>query len=142
MNRHRVACEAKKLVTPLGTTADSVLVITGKSVAVGVPSTTLLATHGLALTVVFTAAGQVIAGVCASVTITVWLHVAVLPFTSVAVHVTVMFPLAKLDGASLVTVPIPQLSDVVGVPKATLLAVQIPASVFTFTVAGQAIVGS
>ena len=36
--------------------------------------------------------GQLIVGACMSVTTTVWLHVAVLPAASVAVHITVVLP--------------------------------------------------
>ena len=53
-----------------------------------------------------------------------------------------MFPIGKTDGALFVTVIVPvQLSDVVGVPKATPLAVHEFASAETTTVAGQVIVG-
>ena len=50
-------------------------------------------------------------------TVTVCAAVAVLPFTSVTVQVTVVEPTGNTEGALLVTVATPQLSAVVGVPS-------------------------
>jgi hypothetical protein len=51
-------------------------------------------------------------------------------------------PIGKLDGASLVTVTVPeQLSLVVGVPKTTPVAVHELASATAVTFAGQVMVG-
>ena len=61
-------------------------------------------------------AGQLIVGGCVSVTVTVKLHVALLPEASVAVQVTVVVPTVKLDpegGLQLVVTP-GQLSAAVG----------------------------
>ena len=53
-----------------------------------------------------------------------------------------MVPIGKLDGASLVTVMVPeQLSEVTGVPKTTPVAVHEFVSVTAVTFAGQVIVG-
>ena len=50
-------------------------------------------------------------------TITFCVAVAVLPFESVTVHVTVVVPIGNVVGASLVTVATEQLSAVAGIPK-------------------------
>ena len=66
-----------------------------------------------------------------------------LPAASVAVHVTVVTPIGKTVGASLVTVGVPQLSENTGVPNVTLEAVGKSASVFTATATGAVVtVGS
>jgi hypothetical protein len=61
--------------------------------------------------------GQVIAGAVESSTVTVKLHVPVLPDVSVAVHVTVVVPTGKLepDAGAHMTVGVPQLSVPAGV---------------------------
>jgi hypothetical protein len=64
------------------------------------------------------------------------------PLPSVTVQVTVVFPIGKTAGASLVIEAIEQLSSTVGVPRTTPLAVHSSASVFTATGAGHTIVGS
>jgi hypothetical protein len=74
------------------------------------------------------------------VTFTVCEQVAVLPLLSVTVQITVVVPTGKDAGALLLTVATAQLSDVVGVPKATPVAVQ-PLLAVVFTVPGQLIVG-
>ncbi|CAA9194179.1 hypothetical protein FLACOL7796_00001 [Flavobacterium collinsii] len=74
------------------------------------------------------------------ITFTVCVQVSIFPATSLAVHVTVVIPIGKLDGASLVTVT-EQLSLVVGVPKATPVAIHEPASAKTVTLVGHVIVG-
>ena len=89
----------------------------------GVPKVTLNATHPL-LAYTETFAGAVIVGLTVSVTVTVWVAVATLPLPSVMVHVTVVTPIGNVTGALLVTLAIVQLSDAIGVPKRTLVAVQ------------------
>ncbi|MNL56400.1 hypothetical protein D3C87_1798910 [compost metagenome] len=70
------------------------------------------------------------------------MQVSVFPPASVAVHVTVVFPIGKLEGASFVTVTVAeQLSDTVGAPKATPVAVHEFVSVETETAKGQVIDG-
>ncbi len=91
------------------------------SEVVGVPIFTLNATHeAFALTVTFD--GAVIVGFALSFTVTVCVAVAVLPEPSVTVHVTVVTPNGNVAGALFVTVAPAQLSDIVGVPKVTLVA--------------------
>lgn len=67
-------------------------------------------------------AGQVIAGNCVSLTVTVKLHVAVLPDASVAVAVTVVVPFGKFvpDGGLVTTLTPGQLSDAVTLKVTTL----------------------
>ena len=69
------------------------------------------------------------------------MQVAVSPLTSVTVHVTEVVPTGNEAGALFVTEATAQLSLVVGVPRFTLVAVQLPASVFSETLAGQVMVG-
>src|SRR5688500_19784968 len=76
-----------------------------------------------------------------STTFTVCAAVAVLPLASVTVHVTVVVPSGKTDGASFVTLNA-QLSLACGVPNATFEAEQAVASVPTVTAGGAAMVGS
>jgi hypothetical protein len=66
--------------------------------------------------------GQLITGSWLSVTVTVCVHVFVLPLLSVTVHVTTVTPTGYCDGALLVTDATPQLSLTDGLPKYTLLA--------------------
>jgi hypothetical protein len=89
-----------------------------------------------------TSAGHAIVGFSVSFTVTVCEHVAVFPDPSVTVHVTVVAPNGKIAGALFVTDATEQLSDVVGAPRATPLAVHNPASAETVTFAGQLIVGN
>ena len=63
-----------------------------------------------------------------------------LPALSVTVQVTVVVPIGKVAGASLVTEATPQLSPVVGFERTTV-AKQEPGSASTDTSAAQAIVG-
>src|SRR5262245_34616080 len=89
----------------------------------GVPRLRLVALQPeLAATMTF--AGQVIVGGVSSRTTTNCWQLAELPLLSVAVHVTTLVPGAKLTGALLITVLTPQLSEVTGVPRATLVALQ------------------
>ena len=64
-----------------------------------------------------------------------------MPLLSVTVHITVVSPIGKAEGALLVTDATPQLSVVTGVPRSTPVAVQ-PLLVVAVTFAGQVIVGS
>ena len=65
---------------------------------------------------------------------------AVFPLLSVAVHVTIVFPDEKHVGALFNIDATPQLSETVGVPKATLHATQ-PVEVETVTFAAQLMLG-
>ena len=85
-------------------------------------------------------AGPLISGAVTSVTVTVWMQVAVLPLASVAVHVTAVVPMGNAVGALLIHVTPVQLSLAVGVPKFTPVAVQ-PLFIVVCTFAGQVIVG-
>lgn len=87
------------------------------------------------------AVGHVIIGGWLSNTTTVYWQVAVRPFTSVTVQVTVVLPDANAVGASSLVPCMSQLSLVVGVPSATPEAVQRPKSVLTIIGAGQLMVG-
>src|SRR6516164_8284769 len=64
-----------------------------------------------------------------------------LPWLSVTVQRTVLVPTGKRAGALFVIVTGPQLSDAVGVPRATLVAPHRPGEATTVTSAGQAMVG-
>ena len=61
------------------------------SVVIGVPRVTPVAVQAV-LVVAFTVAGAEIVGRTLSVTVTVWLAVAVFPAPSVTVHITVVLP--------------------------------------------------
>ena len=76
-----------------------------------------------------------------STTVTVCVAVAVFPFASFAVQVTVVVPIGKTEGALFENVTVPQLSAPVAVPKVTPEAVQSPASTVTVTFVGAVIVG-
>jgi len=66
-----------------------------------------------------------------------------LPAASDTVQITIVVPTGKVTGALLVAEPdTEQLSEVVGVPRATPLAVQSPASGFTATSAGAVMLGA
>ena len=64
------------------------------SAVVGLPKATPVAIQVPASTLTVTSAGQVIVGSILSITVTVWVQVAVLPEPSVTVQVTVVFPKA------------------------------------------------
>jgi len=64
-----------------------------------------------------------------------------LPWLSVTVQITVFVPTGKRAGALLVIFTGPQLSDAVGVPRATLVAPHRPGEAITVTNAGQVMVG-
>jgi hypothetical protein len=109
------------------------------SAVTGEPNATFVALHPeFAATTRFE--GQVMVGAMKSRTITNWIQVAVLPLLSTAVQVTALVPEAKMAGALFVTVAMPQLSEVTGVPSATLVALQ-PELAVTVTFEGQEIVG-
>ena len=109
------------------------------SAVVGIPNETPVAVQPV-LVVAETAAGAVMVGLTLSVTVTTWVAVAVLPVPSVTVHVTVVLPNGKAVGALLVTEATEQLSDVVGVPNETPVAVH-PVLVVAETEAGAVMVG-
>src|SRR5439155_911876 len=112
------------------------------SPTVGVPRVTLVAPHRPAEAFTVTRAGQEMVGSCVSLTMTVCGQVALLPWLSVTVQITVFVPTGKSEGALLVTVTGPQLSATVGVPRVTLVAPHRPAEALTVTRAGQEMVGS
>ena len=68
---------------------------------------------------------QFATGGVSSTTLTICVHVAVLPDPSVTVQITVVSPIGKTAGASLPTEATEQLSLVAGVPKTTEVAVQL-----------------
>ena len=80
-------------------------------------------------------------GAWLSITVTVCVQVAVFPDGSVTVQVTVVLPNANTEGALFVVEAMEQLSWLVGLPKDTPEAVQIPLSEYTETLEGQVIVG-
>jgi hypothetical protein len=82
---------------------------------IGVPRTTPVAAQP-AEVVAVTVAGAVIVGATRSITFTVCVAVDVFPAPSVTVQVTVVVPIGKDAGASFVTVPAVQLSDVNAFP--------------------------
>jgi hypothetical protein len=87
------------------------------------------------------AAGATIVGRTVSITVTVWVAVAVFPLASVTVHVTVVTPNGYEDSPLLVTEATVQLSAETGVPSTTLIAIQLLLAE-TITLAGADIVGS
>jgi hypothetical protein len=125
------------VVAPVVTQAT--LVTPQLSLTVG-SGTTTLASHEPELTPWLILPGQLIVGGVASVTITLWEHVAEFPTASVAVHVTTVVPMGKTDGALLVKAILPgQLSVAVG-GESDAVAVQFAPAV-RLTVAGQVKVG-
>src|SRR5439155_541174 len=110
------------------------------SVAVAAKVTLLTQVPPEVLTLIL--AGQVMTGSSLSLTVTVKLHVALLPWPSLALQFTVVGPRAKLlplAGVQ-VTVAVPQLSAAV-TAKVTLL-VQVPPEVLTLMLAGQVTTGA
>ena len=82
-------------------------------------------------------------GAWVSTTITNCVQLALLPQLSVAVQTTVLVPFGYVPGPLLTTVTVPlQLSDVVGLPSTTPLALHVPGFVLVVTVAGQLITGA
>src|SRR5205085_6961368 len=92
------------------------VIVTGPqlSEAVGMASDTLVAPHRPAEATTVTSAGQEMVGGWLSLTITVCVQVAVLPWVSLAVQTTRLVPTGKRVGALLVIVTGPQLSETVG----------------------------
>jgi hypothetical protein len=78
----------------------------------------------LVLALIF--AGLVTSGFCASTTVITCEQVFTLPLLSVAVHVTVVAPIGRMEGALCVTDAIPQLSLTVGVVRFIELNPQTP----------------
>jgi hypothetical protein len=104
------------------------------SAVVGVPNTTEVATQfASAEATMF--AGAAIVGLVLSITVTVCVNEVVFPAASVAVQFTVVIPSGKVVGASFVTDKREQLSEAVGVPSATFVAVH-DAFALTLTSAG------
>lgn len=92
------------------------------SAVTGVPKVTPVAEQAaFALIVKFE--GAVIVGFTLSITVTSCVAVAKLPDPSVAVHVTVVDPNGNASGALFDTEEIEQLSNVIGVPRTTPVAV-------------------
>jgi hypothetical protein len=81
------------------------------------------------------------AGASLSLTVTNCSQVVLLPAASTTVQVTVVTPIGKVAGASLETDATVQLSDVTGVPRATV-AKQEPRSVVAVMFAGQEMLGA
>src|SRR5260370_6152109 len=95
------------VLVPRGNIAGALLVrVTAPqlSVAVGVPSVTLVAPHRPGEATTVTRAGQAIEGGWVSVTITSSGHAAVLPCKSVAGQITVLVPTGNIARALFVTV--------------------------------------
>ena len=92
------------------------------SLIVAEPKLTPVAEQVPASVDTLTADGHVITGASLSVTVTVCVHVAVLPDASVAVHVTVVDPSAYGSVPSLLELTPGQLSLIVAVPKLTPVA--------------------
>jgi hypothetical protein len=112
------------------------------SAVVGVPRLAMIASHDAGSAFTFTAAGQVIVGFWVSVTVTICVQVAVKPLASVTVQMTVVEPIGKVVLAwSFVTLATEQLSAVVGEPRPARIASHEAGSAFTFTAAGQVILG-
>src|SRR5258708_4884548 len=132
------------VLVPTGNIAGALLVtVTAPQLSetVGVLKVTLVAPHRPAEATTVTSAGHVIEGGWLSVTITSCGQVAVLPCESSAVQMTVLVPTGNIAGALLVTVTAPQLSETVGVLKATLVAPHRPGEAMTVTSAGHVIEG-
>src|SRR6266481_6402630 len=111
------------------------------SETVGVLSVTLVAPHRPGEATTVTRGGQVMEGGWLSVTITSCGQVAVLPWESVAVQITVFVPTGNIAEALLVTVTAPQLSETVGALSVTLVAPHKPGEATTVTSAGQVMEG-
>jgi hypothetical protein len=109
------------------------------SAATGVPKFNPIAEQA-AFELAVMLAGATIVGLVASTTVTVCVAVAVRPLPSVTVQVTVVAPIAKVAGALCVTEVTEQLSEVTGVPRATLNAEQALLAL-TFNAAGAVMVG-
>ena len=93
------------------------------SVVVLVPRATPLAVHKPASASTITSTGHVIDGSSLSCTVTICSQVAVLPLSSVTVHITLVVPSPYGSTELFTTLANPQLSVVVLVPNAPPLAV-------------------
>jgi hypothetical protein len=132
-------------VTPAAKVVDVALLVTEAtpqlSAVAGEPRLTPVAVQPV-LVAVLMSAGQVMVGRTLSLTVTVWVQEAALPAASVTVQVTAVTPAAKVvDVTLLLTEATPQLSNVVGSPRSTPVAVQ-PVLVVALTSAGQVMVGA
>ena len=130
------------VVLPNGKVAGASLVTEATeqlSEVVGVPNETPVAVQP-ELVLADTAAGAMMLGFTLSITVTTCVAVAVLPDPSVTVQVTVVLPSGNAEGALLDTEATEQLSEVVGVPNDTAVAVQ-PELVFAETAVGAIMVG-
>src|SRR6185295_18199699 len=91
------------------------------SLVTGVPRLTFVAVHP-AFADTVTSDGQTIVGFIVSRTITRCVQLFVLPLPSTAVHVTMLVPKTKTDGALFVTAAMLKLSEATASPKDTLVA--------------------
>ena len=133
------------VVLPKGYDAGPLLVTEATeqlSAVAGEPKTTPDARHDPKSAATVTLVGQTIVGSSVSVTVTVCVHVETFPDPSTTVHVTVVFPKGYVPGALFVTEATVQLSAVIGEPRTTPVAEQVPDPAATVTSAGQVIVGS
>ena len=130
------------VVTPIGNATGALLVILATeqlSAVIGEPNATPVAVQP-EFTLTLIATGAVIVGNTDSLTVTICVAVDVFPLPSVTVHVTVVAPSKKADGALLVTLATEQLSEVTGVPKTTPVAEQPKLAIIVIAV-GATIVG-
>jgi hypothetical protein len=115
------------VVVPNGKVAGALLLTDATeqlSAVAGVPKFAITASHdAFAFTV--SASGATIVGLMSSTTTISCVAVAVFPLLSVTVHVTIVVPVAKISGALFVTLAMPQLSAVTGVPRLTLNIIQL-----------------
>src|ERR1043166_3928254 len=133
------------VVVPTGNCAGASLLTSATpqlSEVVGVPREMPVAKQLSESALTLTSAGQVICGSSVSSTVTVCVQVLLLPPLSVTVQVTVVVPTGNSVGASLVTLSTLQLSEVNGVPRSTLAALQLPASALTVASAGHVMAGA
>ena len=112
------------------------------SLVVVAPKLTPLAVHTPASVLTVRSDGQVILGASLSSTVTVCVHVLVLPLPSSAVYVITVWPSAYGSVESSLTTTDPQLSLLVVEPKLTPLAVHAPTSVLTVKSDGHVILGA
>ena len=106
---------------------------------VGPPKSTLEAVHMFGSVETVTGAGQDTKGGSLSMTVTTCVQASKFPKASVAVQVTMVVPMGKLVGASLVIVTLLQLPEMVGLPSATPVAMHVPGSVVTVISGAQAV---
>jgi hypothetical protein len=130
------------VVVPIGKVAGALFVTEATpqlSEVAGAESTTV-AKQDPVSALTFTAAAHMMVGFSLSVTVTLWVHVFVLPALSVTVQVTVVVPIGKVAGALFVTEATPQLSPVVGTERTTAVKHE-PEAAATVTFTGHEIVG-